>query len=142
MSTGIRDYVNARFAEYLPEFQAGEMDGTMFRRTVMNGAVETFEISVQSAATHYNYSLKQQRMVDEESVKNLGRPDDKKGGRPVIHPVTLIKAKNGEVVMANISRTEAQTYIATAVAKGKEKLAIKEDVEAAAEVVVPAETVA
>ena len=129
MTTGIRAYCNARFAHYLPKFQAGTMDGTAFRAKVMDGVVEKFGISVASAATHYNHSLKMQRITDAQSVRNLGRKEDKKGGRPLENPVTLIKARSGEVVKAGISRGQAQLYIIKAEVKGKTKLAILEDRE-------------
>jgi hypothetical protein len=87
---------------------------------------------VASAATHYNYSLKQQRIADARSVHNLGRPEGKTGGRPLQHPVTLIKARSGEVVQENISRGRANLLITVAERRNKTKLAIKEDVEAAA----------
>jgi hypothetical protein len=63
----------------------------------------------------------------------LGRPDDKKGGAPVKHAVTVIKVKTGEVVATGISKAAAELLITTAVTKRKAKLAIKVDevVEAA-----------
>lgn len=129
MTKGIREYTNARFAKYLP--QLGELGGTAFRKKVMDGVVKHFAISISSAATHYNHSLKMQRLADPKSVDGLGRPEDKKGGRPVLNPVTVIKAKSGEVVVDGISRGKAETMIAVAVAKKRTKLAIKQDVEAA-----------
>ena len=129
MTTGIRAYCNARFAHYLPRFQEGEMDGTAFRAKVMEGVVTKFGINVASAATHYNHSLKMQRIADSRSVSKLGRSEEKKGGRKLQNPVTLIKARSGEVVKAGISRGEAQLYIIKAETKGKTKLAILEDRE-------------
>jgi hypothetical protein len=132
MTTGIREFCNVKFAEHLPAFQAGTMDGTAFRAAVMKAVVEQFTISVASAATHYNHSLKQQRIADARSVHNLGRPEGKKGGRNLVHPVTLIKARTGEVVQENISRGRAQLAITMAERRNKTKLAIREDVESAA----------
>lgn len=133
MTKGIREYTDARFAQFLPQFAAGELTATQFRKTVMDGAVAQFQISIPSAATHYNHSLKSQRAMDPKSVETLGRPDDKKGGRPVLNPVTVVKAKSGEVVVEGISRAKAKELVAKAAAKkGVARLAIKEDLEAAA----------
>ena len=134
MTTGIRAYTNNRFAKYLPQFQAGELDGKSFRAKVMEGAVTKFGISIASAATHYNHALKMQRLADPKSVDGLGRPEDKKGGRKPIHTVDVIKVKSGEVVAAGISKGAAEILIAKAAAKrGVAKLAIKvEEAEPAA----------
>ena len=133
MTKGIRDYTNARFTKYLPQFTAGEIDGPAFRKKVMDGTVTKFEITVASAATHYNHSLKMQRLADPKSVEGLGRPEDKKGGRPVLNPVTVVKAKSGELVVSGVSRGAATLMIQKAAAtKGVARLAIKEDLEAAA----------
>jgi hypothetical protein len=133
MTKGIREYVNARFTKYLPQFQSAELNATAFRKKVMEGAIAKFEITPASAATHYNHALKAQRAADPKSVETLGRPDDKKGGRPVLNPVTVVKAKSGEVVVEGVSRGKATEMITKAAAKkGVAKLAIKEDLEAAA----------
>ena len=133
MTQGIRAYTNTRFAKYLPQLQAGEMDGKAFRAKVMEGAVTKFGISIASAATHYNHALKMQRLADPKSVEGLGRPEDKKGGRKPIHTVDVIKVKTGEVVAAGVSKGAAEILIAKAAAKrGVAKLAIKvEEAEAA-----------
>jgi hypothetical protein len=134
MTKGIREYTNARFVQFLPQFAAGELDKTAFRKTVMDGAVEQFQVSVASAATHYNHALKVQRAADPKSVETLGRPEDKKGGRPVLNPVTVVKAKSGEVVVEGVSRAKAKELVDKAAAKkGVARLAIKEDLEAAAQ---------
>lgn len=132
MTKGIREYTNARFAAHLPKWQSKELDNAAFRKAVMGDAIAQFQISIASAATHYNFSLKAQREADPKSVEGLGRPEDKKGGRPVLNPVTVVKAKSGEVVVEGISRGKASEMIAKAAAKkGVAKLAIKEDLEAA-----------
>jgi hypothetical protein len=131
MTQGIRDYTNARFLKYLPELAA--LGNAGFRAKVMGGTITKFGISVASAATHYNHSLKSQRAADPKSVSMLGRPEDKKGGRKPIHTVDVIKVKTGEVIASGISKGAAELLITTAVAKKKAKLAIK-PVEAVAEV--------
>lgn len=132
MTQGIRAYTNARFAKYLPLFVAGELAAAAFRAKVMDGVVKKFEISVASAATHYNHALKMQRLADPKSVESLGRPEDKKGGRPVLNPVTVVKAKTGEVVAEGVSKGAAELMIARAAQKrGVAKLAIQEVAEAA-----------
>lgn len=123
MTLGIRDFTNAKFVEYLP--LRAELGNAGFRARVMEETVIMFGISVASAATHYNHSLKQARINNPESVKDLGRPVDKKGGRKPIHTVDVIKVKTGEVVVAGVSKAAAETLIATAVAKHKAKLAIR-----------------
>jgi hypothetical protein len=137
MTQGIRMFVNAKFAELLPQLDT--MGGTAFRKAIMQAAVEQFGIGVPSAATHYNHALKQQREVDPASVRGLGRPEDKKGGRKPIHVVDVIKVKTGEVVAAGVSKGAANVLIARAERARKAKLAIRVD-EPAAEVA-PAEAV-
>ena len=136
MTQGIRAYTNARFAKYLP--QLAELGNAGFRAKVMNGVVAKFEISVASAATHYNHALKTQRAADPASVAGLGRPEDKKGGRKPIHVVDVIKVKTGEVVAAGVSKGAAELLITRAAASRKAKLGIRVDepaVEVAAEAV-------
>ena len=131
MTQGIRDFTNETFFQLLPSLP--ELGNPGFRKVVMQATVAQFGISVASAATHYNHSLKAQREVDPSAVKSLGRPEDKKGGRKVVHCVDVIKVKTGEVVATGVSKATAQSLIATAEAKRKAKLAIR--VEAVAEVV-------
>lgn len=128
MTKGVRDYVSEKFLTTLPQFQAGEMSGTEFRKAVMESAVNQFQISVASAATHYNFALKAMRQADPQSVEGLGRPDDKKGGRKPIHTVTVVKVKTGEIVASGISKEKANLMITAAEnTKGKAKLKIKEE---------------
>lgn len=129
MTQGIREFVNAKFGELLP--QRSELTNTGFRKAVMQAAVVQFGISIASAATHYNYSLKTVRSLDPSLVEGLGRPEDKKGGRPVTKPVTVIKVKTGEVIVDGISRAKAEALILSAVSKNKPKLGIKQDIDAA-----------
>lgn len=130
MTKGVRDFVNEKFGELLP--LRAEMGNTEFRRAVMQAAMAQYGISLASAATHYNHSLKTVRGIDGELVEGLGRPEGKKGGRKVVKAVTVIKAKSGEVVAAGISRAKANELLIAAAGKGKTKLAIKEDAEAEA----------
>jgi hypothetical protein len=130
MTKGVRDFVNETFAQMLP--QRAEMGNTAFRKAVMQAAMAQHGISLASAATHYNHSLKTVRSIDAELVEGLGRPDDKKGGRKVIHTVDVIKVRTGEVVAAGISRGAAEKLIVAALGAGKTKLTIRE-VEAAPE---------
>src|SRR4051812_14824620 len=102
MTKGIREYTNARFVKFLP--QLGDLGATAFRAKVMASVQKHFDISVASAATHYNHALKMQRLVDPKSVEGLGRDEDKKGGRPVLNPVNVINARSGSVVAEGISR--------------------------------------
>jgi hypothetical protein len=128
MTQGIRAACDAKFAELLPN--RAEMGNTAFRKAVMDSFVTAFAITVASAATHYNHSLKMQKAADPKSVADLGRPEDKKGGRKAIHTVTVIKVKTGEVVAEGISAAKAEALITTAAAKKKAKLKIREDAPA------------
>jgi hypothetical protein len=128
MAQGIRSFTNARFAKFLP--QLPELGNTKFRKKVMDGVVTKFGISVQSAATHYNHALKQHRIIDPKAVAELGRPEDKKGGRKAIHTVTVVKARSGAVVAEGVSRGQATLLISKAEASGKPKLKIAEDATA------------
>ncbi len=79
MDKGIRNAVNVKFAELLP--QRAELGNTKFRKTVMAYAMEEFSITLASASTHYNHSFKECKKANPASVEGLGRADDKKGGR-------------------------------------------------------------
>ena len=133
MTAGIRKFTNDNFVKFLPDLAA--LGNAGFRAKVMGETITKFGISVASAATHYNHSLKEARLANPKSVSSLGRPEDKKGGRKPIHTVDVIKVKTGEVIASGISKGAAELLITTAVAKKKAKLAIKTEapaVEAAA----------
>jgi hypothetical protein len=134
MTKGIRDFVNAAFARHLPELKSGKKDGKAFRAAVMGDAQKKFGITVASAATHYNHALKMQRETDPKSVEGLGRPEDKKGGRPVLNPVTVVNARSGRAVAEGISRGAANDMIKQAgtYANGQPKLVIQAEEEATA----------
>ena len=122
---GIRDFVNEKFAELLP--QRAEMGNTAFRAAVMQAAVMQYGISVASAATHYNHTLKFVRAADASLVEGLGRPEGKKGGRKPLNTFTVVTLKTGEVVQTGLSRAKAMELVAASLAKGKVKLGVKED---------------
>ena len=132
MTQGIRAYTNARFNKYLIGFMAGEFTGASFRAKVMDATVSKFGISVASAATHYNHALKMARLAAPESVEGLGRSEDKKGGRPVLNPVTVVNTRSGKVLVEGVSKGAAEILIAKAGAlkNGDSKLSIKVDVVA------------
>lgn len=127
MTKGIRSYVIATFTAGLPALNNKEVNATKFRRDVMAQAVAAFEISVASAATHYNHALKLAKAATPELVAGLGRAEDKKGGRKPVHVVTVIKAKSGEIVAENISKAKAELLITRAAEQKKPKLIIKPD---------------
>lgn len=135
MTKGIRDFVNFSFAKHLPELQSGQLDGKNFRAKVMGDAQEKFGITIASAATHYNHSLKMAKEATPELVSGLGRSEDKKGGRPVLNPVTVINARSGAVKAEGISRGAAMDMIKAAGTNknGDWKLTIADVEEAAAE---------
>lgn len=127
MTKGIRSYVIATFTAGLDALNNKEVNATEFRRDVMAQAVAAFEISVASAATHYNHALKLAKAATPELVAGLGRAEDKKGGRKPVHVVTVIKAKSGEIVAENISKAKAELLITRAAEQKKPKLIIKPD---------------
>lgn len=123
MTKGIRAFTNETFKNTLP--QLGELGAIAFRREVMAQVVMAFEISVASAATHYNHALKMARSENPEAVKTLGRAEDKKGGRKPVHTVDVIKVKTGELVAGGLSKAKAELLISKAKASRKPALAIK-----------------
>jgi hypothetical protein len=124
MTTGIREFCNQKFAEYLPK--RAELGNTEFRKSVMADTILEFHITLASAATHYNHSLKAARAANPAAVADLGRDPSKKGGRKPIHTVDVIKVKTGEIVATGLSKAAADELIALAALKKKAKLAIKE----------------
>lgn len=129
MTKGVRDFASEQFISNLPLFQAGELTGTQFRRKVMDAVCNEFQISVASSATHYNFCLKSQRENDPQSVAELGRSEDKKGGRKPIHTVTVVKVKDNSVVATGISKEKADQMIKLANSTPfKAKLKIQEAV--------------
>jgi hypothetical protein len=109
MTKGIRAYANAKFIKTLP--QLAELGNAGFRAKVMQAIVKKFDISVASAATHYNHAFKTVKAESPELVAGLGRAEDKKGGRPVLHAVTVVNARSGKVVAEGISRAAAKDVI-------------------------------
>lgn len=89
MDKGIRPFVNAKFLELAPTRPGSSAENgpatregnTAFRKNVMFAAMESFGISVASAATHYNHAFIECKKVNPVLVEGLGRPEDKKGGR-------------------------------------------------------------
>ena len=140
MTKGIRAFTNETFNNTLP--QLGELGAIAFRREVMAQVVCAFEISIASAATHYNHALKMAKANNAEAVAALGRADDKKGGRKPVHLVDVIKVKTGEVVASGLSKAKAELLVSKAAATAnKPRLAIKAQ-EAAVEAAPAVETIA
>lgn len=119
---GIRAHVAATFAAMLPQYLNKELTGTKFRAAVMGDAQTKFSISVASAATHYNFALKEARKTQGEALKDLGRPDGKKGGRTPKTLVNVIVEADGSVVASGISKGKAKELIDAAKAAGKTAL--------------------
>jgi hypothetical protein len=62
---------------------AQKQGGTPFRRKVMDALIAQFDITLASAATHYNYALNVVRNQDPTVVEGIGRaPGKNNGGRP------------------------------------------------------------
>jgi hypothetical protein len=81
MDKGIRPHVNNKFVELNEVRRRGDMNNTLFRKSVMADAMELFGITLASAATHYNHAFKTVKELNSELVDGLGRAEDKKGGR-------------------------------------------------------------
>jgi len=90
MDKGIRNLVNHKFAELLP--QRAELGNTKFRKTIMAFAMDECSITLASASTHYNHAFKECKKSNPELVLGLGRADDKKGGRKPKAAVTCVMA--------------------------------------------------
>ena len=99
MDKGIRVNVNNKFVEMLA--QRASIGNTAFRKGIIAYAMEEFGITLASAATHYNHAFKTVRAAQPELVADLGRAEDKKGGRKP-------KAKVAVVVddVAEVQQTE------------------------------------
>lgn len=132
MTKGIREFVNETFAALLPSrpTPATREGNTAFRKAVMQKAMEQFGISLASAATHYNHTLKFVKETDPTLVEGLGREEDKKGGRKPIHTVQVIKVKTQENVGERMSIAKAQALVLASQAKGLVKLMIKDETPA------------
>lgn len=105
MDKGIRVNVNAKFVAMLP--QRAELGNTRFRKEVICYAMEEFGITLASAATHYNHAFKVVRAASPELVADLGRAEDKKGGRK---PKAKI-AVTAEADVAEIQQTEFRVCV-------------------------------
>jgi len=141
MNQGVRAFTNTKFAEEFTKVK--ETGYTEFRRTVMNAAIETFGISIASAATHFNHAKLEYGKANPGALDGLGRPEDKKGGRKpgtknkaveVVLPTLydVIKVKDGSVVTTGLTKEAAEALVAKAAAAKKAKLQIKEVAAAAA----------
>jgi hypothetical protein len=124
---GIRVNVNHKFVELLAERTA--LGNKRFRAEVIGYAMEEFGITLASAATHYNHAFKTVRASNPELVADLGRAEDKKGGRKPKAKVVVIddvaevqqteftvKRKSDGAVIAEALSFEAATAL---VAKAK-----------------------
>ena len=83
MDKGIRPAMIAAFNAALPTRVNTREGNTIFRKTVMAGIMESFGITLASAATHYNHAFLEAKKdpAKAELLVGLGRPEDKKGGR-------------------------------------------------------------
>lgn len=133
MTKGIRSFTEKQFTKLLP--RADYLGPTLFRRRVMEKAMNQFDISIASAATAYNFVLRKVRETDPEAVAMLGRQaaDIAVPAKTAVSPtlVTLVKTKGGEVVMNGITKTDAKRVIAASVQRGHSPISIKETAEEA-----------
>jgi len=105
MDKGIRVNVNAKFVAMLP--QRAELGNTRFRKEVICYAMEEFSIMLASAATHYNHAFKVVRAANPELVADLGRAEDKKGGRKPKAKITVTVEND----VAEVQQTEFRVCV-------------------------------
>jgi len=133
---GIRVNVNHQFVTLMPK--RAELGNTRFRAEVIGYAMTEFDISLASAATHYNHAFKEAKKdpVLAAQLEGLGRAEDKKGGRkPKVAAVaaaevvvpeqtvfTVCKKADGTVVAENMSFEDATALVARAKAAKKATL--------------------
>lgn len=149
MDKGIRPAARAKFVELNNLRNRGEYGtderkaNTKFRKEVMGFLMDEFGITLASAATHYNEAFKHVKGLNAELVSNLGRPEDKKGGRKpkvkveaateqaapqeevqeeVQTVFTVKKKSDGSVVAEGLSFEDAKALVAKAAAAKKAKL--------------------
>jgi len=134
MDRGIRVNVNHKFVELLPT--RAEVGNTVFRANVIAYAMSEFGITLASAATHYNHAFKTVRAAQPELVADLGRAEDKKGGRkpkaktvqadPVVElqqtEFTVKRKSDGTVVAEGLSFEAATALVAKAKSAKKSSL--------------------
>lgn len=121
MDKGIRPYCNAKFVELNNLRNRGELTNTQFRKNVIADVMAAFDITLASAATHYNHAFKTVKELNAELVSGLGRAEDKKGGRKPKAKVAvetnallanMMKARsgnNGETAQAVEAEAEQET---------------------------------
>lgn len=145
MTKGIRQYVEGRFNKLLPKL--ADMGGTGFRQKIIADTVAQFDTSVASAAAAYNHVLGVMREQNPKAVAGLGRTEAglnvvvaQRGQRPRLVAksatkttsgnVTLVRARDGETVVADIPRPLAQTLVDNSGSgRGNPKLLIQQDQE-------------
>jgi len=147
MDKGIRPYAVAAFIAQSPGRVNTREGNTAFRKTLMAELMEQFDITLASAATHYNHAFISAKTTHPALVEGLGRAEDKKGGRKpkakpevaaVVAPVADEAVTIGELVFPEVTggdETPAAVITPAAAAVGLEEiLATQDEVVAAAEV--------
>ena len=131
---GIRVNVNHKFVELLS--QRAALGNKRFRAEVIGYAMEEFGITLASAATHYNHAFKTVRAATPELVADLGRAEDKKGGRKPKAKAVLVedvaevqqteftvkRKSDGAVIAEALSFEDATALVAKAKAAKKATL--------------------
>ena len=131
---GIRVNVNHKFVELLS--QRAALGNKRFRAEVIGYAMEEFGITLASAATHYNHAFKTVRAATPELVADLGRAENKKGGRKPKAKAVLVedvaevqqteftvkRKSDGAVIAEALSFEDATALVAKAKAAKKATL--------------------
>lgn len=156
MDKGIRPYAVAAFIAQAPARVNTREGNTVFRKTLMAELMEQFDITLASAATHYNHAFISAKTTHPALTEGLGRAEDKKGGRKpkakpeaaaVVAPVAdeavtigelVFPALNDEAPAAEtaqaVEETPAVVITPAAATVGLEELLATQDEVVAAEV--------
>ena len=107
MDKGIRAGVNYKFRDLLPQLKqnGGTLDGKAFRKNVIGWAIESYDVSVASACTHYNFALQKAKVDSPALVQGLGRPPEKNNGgrkKKAEAPAAVEALTGSELVLSNI----------------------------------------
>ena len=103
----IRSAVNTKFVQMLPELPV--LGGKKFRRIILDWSVETLEITMAAAATHYNHAFHRIKECEPELVQGLGRPDDKNNGGRKKKTAAAPEITPRDAVLANFLKAFAPT---------------------------------
>lgn len=139
MDKGIRPFCNNLFLQALPARVNSTAGNTAFRKTIIASCMEEFNITLASAATHYNHAFinaKELAKTDATvatALEGLGRAEDKKGGRKVkakveaAAPVAEEPAAVGDVLESTLLNPQDDTQEAPAAEVAVQEVAAQQE---------------